>query len=307
MKEITNTPTKTFIEKAIKVHNNKYDYTDSIYVKSTEKISIKCNTCNQVFMQTPNKHLQGRGCKVCANKFRRLPNTKGVSKTKQTTESFIRRAKEIHADKYDYSKVVFTGIHNDIIIKCNTCNSETLQRPSNHLLNKGCKVCNNSTTTETFIVKGIKVHSNKYDYSKVACTKTTDAVVIICPIHGEFEQTAQSHLKGSGCPTCAKTGFDKTKPAILYYIKVKSHGLYKIGITNLTVEKRFTIEDLSNIEILRTWYYENGEECAKTERTILEEFKSFKYYGDKVLRSGNTELFVEDVLQLDKPLPVLSK
>lgn len=42
MKEITNTPTKTFIEKAIKVHNNKYDYTDSIYVKSTEKISIKC-------------------------------------------------------------------------------------------------------------------------------------------------------------------------------------------------------------------------------------------------------------------------
>lgn len=81
MKEITNTPTKTFIEKAIKVHNNKYDYTDSIYVKTTEKISIKCNTCNQVFMQTPNKHLQGRGCKVCANKFRRLPNTKGVSKT----------------------------------------------------------------------------------------------------------------------------------------------------------------------------------------------------------------------------------
>ena len=82
MKEITNTPTKTFIEKAIKVHNNKYDYTDSIYVKSTEKISIKCNTCNQVFMQTPNKHLQGRGCKVCNNST--------------STEKFIAKATKVH-------------------------------------------------------------------------------------------------------------------------------------------------------------------------------------------------------------------
>ena len=36
MKEITNTPTKTFIEKAIKVHNNKYVYTGSVYVKSVD-------------------------------------------------------------------------------------------------------------------------------------------------------------------------------------------------------------------------------------------------------------------------------
>ena len=62
MKEITDIPTKAFIEKAIKVHNNKYDYTDSIYVKSTEKISIKCNTCNQVFMQTPNKQQEIQNC-----------------------------------------------------------------------------------------------------------------------------------------------------------------------------------------------------------------------------------------------------
>lgn len=305
MKEITNTPTKTFIEKAIKVHNNKYDYTDSVYVKSTEKISIKCNTCNQVFMQTPNKHLQGRGCKVCANKFRKLPNTKGVSKIKQTTESFIRRAKEIHADKYDYSKVIFTGIHNDVIIKCNTCNSETLQRPSNHLRNKGCKVCNNSTLTEKFIDKATKVHNNKYDYSKVTCTKTLDAVTITCPIHGEFEQTVQAHLTGQGCPTCAKSGFDKTKPAVLYYLSINNGEAYKIGITNKSVKDRFNNTDLKKITVLKEWEYPIGYDAYKAEQKILSMYKDFKYEGEAILATGNTELFTTDVLGIDTLLSPL--
>ena len=300
MKEITNTPTKTFIEKAIKVHNNKYDYTDSIYVKSTEKISIKCNTCNQVFMQTPNKHLQGRGCKVCANKFRRLPNTKGVSKTKQTTESFIRRAKEIHADKYDYSKVVFAGIHNDIIIKCNTCNSETLQRPSNHLRNKGCKVCNNSTSTEKFIANVIKVHSNKYDYSKVTYELNAVPVSIICKEHGEFKQRPNDHTSGKkGCPSCSKSGFDKNKAATLYYLSIDNGTAYKIGITNRTVKDRFNSCDLDKIKIIKEWDYPLGSLAYDVERKIIDKYKEFKYSGYDLLQSGNTELFTYDILGLD--------
>lgn len=56
---------------------------------------------------------------------------------------------------------------------------------------------------QTFIDNSNKVHDNRYDYSKVIYTKSSDKVIIICPIHGEFEQTANSHLTGSGCSKCS--------------------------------------------------------------------------------------------------------
>ena len=57
-------------------------------------------------------------------------------------------------------------------------------------------------TTETIKKEFYKIHSNKYDYSKFIYTKMHDKSTIICPIHGEFEQSAHSHLKGQGCPKC---------------------------------------------------------------------------------------------------------
>ena len=56
--------------------------------------------------------------------------------------------------------------------------------------------------TEKIIEKFKKVHGDRYDYSKVNFTKTTEKVIIICPEHGEFEQTPHAHLKGQGCPHC---------------------------------------------------------------------------------------------------------
>lgn len=56
---------------------------------------------------------------------------------------------------------------------------------------------------ERFIEKARKKHGNKYDYSKVVYVNSTTKVCIICPIHGEFWQTPQGHLRGNSCPKCA--------------------------------------------------------------------------------------------------------
>jgi hypothetical protein len=61
-----------------------------------------------------------------------------------------------------------------------------------------------STTKQDFLQKAFFLHGDKYDYSKVIYTKTKEKVIIICSIHGEFLQTPASHLKGQGCPECAK-------------------------------------------------------------------------------------------------------
>lgn len=57
-------------------------------------------------------------------------------------------------------------------------------------------------TTETFIEKAKKVHGNKYNYSLTDYKGIFEKVKIICPIHGEFIQTAHNHLNGNGCPIC---------------------------------------------------------------------------------------------------------
>ncbi|USD62320.1 DUF723 domain-containing protein [Vibrio sp. SCSIO 43140] len=59
------------------------------------------------------------------------------------------------------------------------------------------------STNGLFKVKGILKHGPKfYDYSKVDYKTAHKKVMLICPIHGEFEQTATNHLSGNGCPEC---------------------------------------------------------------------------------------------------------
>ena len=130
---------------------------------------------------------------------------------------FIEKARQIHNDKYDYSKVNYVNSRTKVCIICPT-HGEFWQTPHNHLKGYGCAECGkekshlSKMTTEDFIVKSKEIHGNKYDYSK-ACYKTCDTkVCIICPEHGEFWQTPSNHINGRGCPKCAN---EKRKNALL--------------------------------------------------------------------------------------------
>ena len=130
---------------------------------------------------------------------------------------FIEKARQIHNDKYDYSKVNYVNSRTKVCIICPT-HGEFWQTPHNHLKGYGCAECGKEKshlpkiTTEDFIAKSKEIHGNKYDYSK-ACYKTCDTkVCIICPEHGEFWQTPSNHINGSGCPKCAN---EKRKNALL--------------------------------------------------------------------------------------------
>lgn len=59
--------------------------------------------------------------------------------------------------------------------------------------------------TEIFIELAKQIHGSKYDYSKVSYKNANTNVLIICPIHGPFEQRANGHLNGKGCYKCAKS------------------------------------------------------------------------------------------------------
>jgi hypothetical protein len=120
-----------------------------------------------------------------------------------------------------------------------------------------------------------------------------------CINNHQWETLPGSVLHGSSCPYCL--GKILTKKIInnrLEHRNIKNTNVFKIGITNRTVMKRFNDIDLKKIIIVKTWYYKVGKDALKIEQFILNHYKKFKYTNEPLLESGNTELFNCNVLGL---------
>lgn len=128
-----------------------------------------------------------------------------------TKEEFIKKARDIFGDKYDYSKVVYINNSTKIEVYDKEYNEYFWITPASHL--NGCESARRksiklrerfSMGTENFISKAKEIHGDKYDYSKVEYVNNRSKVCIICPKHGEFLQMPDKHLQGEGCPKCCK-------------------------------------------------------------------------------------------------------
>ena len=198
-----------FIEKSKQVHGNKYDYSKVDYINTHTKVCIICPEHGEFWM-TPNNHLRCHGCKSCGYIKNAINQTLSL-------EQFIKKAKKIHGNKYDYSKVEYHDMHTKICIICPK-HGEFLQLPYDHLQGKGCKKCgyeNNCLSNEQFIEKARKVHGDKYNYLKIIYKDNETPICIICLEHGEFWQTPHTHLKGYGCNKCSESTLENKCRLIL--------------------------------------------------------------------------------------------
>jgi predicted nucleic acid-binding Zn-ribbon protein len=119
----------------------------------------------------------------------------------------------------------------------------------------------------------------------------------------EWKATPNKILSGRGCPSCSKTGYNPDLPGTLYYIKIENFPeiFYKIGITNRSLKERFERDKDKTITVLLEKHFEKGSDASKEEKEILQKYKSFRQNAPGFLKSGgNTELFEEDILGLDK-------
>lgn len=124
---------------------------------------------------------------------------------KKTITEFISSSIEIHGNEYDYSKSIYINNHIKLEIVCRIHGS-FWQIPNSHISGKrGCPKCGKTgkINTSEFIYKSNKIHNNKYNYTKTEYKTSHETVVIDCPIHGEFKQSAYSHLNGKGCHKCS--------------------------------------------------------------------------------------------------------
>jgi hypothetical protein len=177
-----------FIKLSNKVHNNKYNYSNSIYLNANSEIDITCLKHGK-FKQRASAHMSGHGCPKCVGK-------------NKTNEEVIDDFISVHGNKYDYSLVNYVNQKTSLKIICKK-HGVFEQTYDTHKKGHGCPNCvGRNKTTQEFIEQAKKTHGNKYDYSLVEYEKSNDKIKIICPIHGKFEQKANNHLNGNGCPKC---------------------------------------------------------------------------------------------------------
>lgn len=211
------TKTEKFIYKSKLKHKNRYDYTKVEYINSKTKVKIICNKHGE-FEQLPYNHTRGNGCPKCI--YNKLDNN-----------MVIKQFKNIHNNYYDYSMTEYEGDRKKIVIICPE-HGKFEQLPANHKKGQGCSRCVGKNLTKNEILERLnKKHSNKYQYIiEDNGIKSNAKIKIICPIHGEFKQTLNNHLRGQNCKKCR--GLEKPEIGSLVQKFNKVHG-YKYTYLNI--------------------------------------------------------------------------
>ena len=190
---------QSFMDKLEEVNAGRYDLSEVVYTGSKKKITLICPIHGK-FEIRADAFLAGQGCRKCADERRKKPL--------YSTDEFIEKAKLIHGDKYDYTKTKYTGWNNKCIITC-PIHGDFEITPNHYLSGEGCKKCGIERRSKyrglginAFVEKSNIIHNGRYKILSNEWINEKTPIKLLCPIHGEFEQTPDSHLHGAGCPAC---------------------------------------------------------------------------------------------------------
>lgn len=258
--------TEEFIDQARKVHGDRYDYSLTKYVSAKEKVKIICRE-HGIYEKSPDNHLRRKsGCRKCAF----MESSKKQSLTK---EEFIKRAKEVYGDKYDYSKVKYKNNRTKVVIICPN-HGEFKQVPSSHLVGKECVKCgiekkafSQASSQEYFIAKSQEIHGDLYDYSKVRYKNAHIKVTITCKKHGDFKQKPNNHLFGNGCPLCNVSYGERSLAILLKKRKIN-------------FQQQYIFEDCKNtLPLSFDFYLPDQNLCI--EYNGMQHYEPVEYFGGK--------------------------
>lgn len=197
--------TAAFIAKARKIHGRKYDYSRVRYVNVDTPVEVICRKHGSFFPSPWNhsKRQPPTGCPKCGDK-------RGSTKVRERHKTaFVTRARSVHGKVYDYSKTIYKDARSKLTIVCPR-HGAFKQEAFSHLRGIGCPRCGverrglhrRQEAANAFVAKARKVHGRKYRYDKTVYARASGMIVVTCPQHGDFKQTANNHLHGYGCKQC---------------------------------------------------------------------------------------------------------
>jgi hypothetical protein len=194
------------------------------YTKYTNKMSWQCSICGYIWNTTTNSILRGTGCNKCCIE-------RASKRYKHSKELFIERANIVHDNFYCYENFVYKTARIPGEIICPQ-HGPFYQTADNHINKKQkCPHCSKENLSlqfklskDEFIKRSNIIHNNLYLYTDVEYKNFTTKIIIICPIHGKFEQTAGNHLSGRGCSLCNMSGANET---LIYNLLLNNNIYFK--------------------------------------------------------------------------------
>lgn len=236
------------------------------YKGTHEKVKIKCNKCNNIFEKTPRDILYNSSLKtICPYCYKENMNN-------YHKESFIKKANEIHNNKYDYSNIIeYKDNKTKVPIICPE-HGVFWQIPNSHLRGHGCPSCmydKSRLKYEDFIKRAKIIHKDYYIYKdNIEYTNNQSLIPIVCPVHGEFIQKVKTHLDGCGCPKCNQSWMEREICNLLDRNNIK-----------YVQEKTFKWLKNKNFNLYLDFYlpdYNIAIECQGEQH-----FKAIDFYGGK--------------------------
>ncbi|HLG26794.1 MAG TPA: hypothetical protein VI423_03325 [Paenisporosarcina sp.] len=189
-----------FLERALKIFGDKYNYSKVLYRTVMDPITIICDEHGE-FTTTANGHLSGRGCRLCG--IKRRAGKRCIGK-----EEFFERVRKVHGNFYSYDLTDYKALHGKIVIVCPK-HGRFRQAAKEHVSGKRCRLCgiesqarSKTITTDEFVRRSREIHGTRFDYSEVDYVHGRQKVRIKCHHHGWFLQTPEGHLSGRGCKRC---------------------------------------------------------------------------------------------------------
>lgn len=288
--------TEKIIEQFRSIHGNRYDYSLVDYQGDKSKVKIICKDHGE-FKQWVGVHKKGSGCKKCF-----LSSIKPRGNIEQLLVDF----RKVHGDKFDYSLVEYVHSQKKVKIICRT-HGVFEQHIAMHRKGQGCAKCMYDGKRHLLgdvIHKFNEIHDGKYDYSQAIYVNTDTKIKIICPNHGVFEQAAEKHLHGNGCPKCI--GRHKTQEEIITEFTLVHGRTYDyrkvklVSVNSKVMITCFTHGDFNQ----NPSNHLNGQGCPKCAGTsklslgeVIEQFRLThgKLYDYSLVKYKNSKTKIEVV------------
>ena len=264
--------TQTFIE-AVKEKFPCFDYSKTNYISMQDEVTIICpkhgeQNINAFRLLNKSKY----GCPKCGR------NASKEFKTK-SREQFIKEAKQLHGNKYDYSKVIYISSDTKVKIICPE-HGIFEQLPSNHIKKdkpQGCPECTRHYwSNDEFLERVKKYHGNKYDYSKINYNGEWSKIEVICPKHGNWFPYAHNFASESnhcGCPKCKESNGERS-----VRVWLENH--------NINYKSEFRFSECKDKEELPFDFY------LKEKNTVIE-FQGKQHYKISTLWKDNNKFFLK--------------
>jgi hypothetical protein len=224
---------------------------------------------------------------------------------KISTEDFIEKSKFLFVNKFSYEKTVYKNCESKLTLTC-IQHGDFLVKPVYHLHNNiGCPICSgHKLNLQIFLERAKNMHGALFDYNKAVYKNYFEEVIIICKIHGEFNQTPIHHLGGDKCKRCSPS-FKKDKEDFINEANKIYNNFYdysKINYVNSNTKVEIICPEHKNFWVKpKSHLYHKCKKCAlEDSKYTLEEFSKLanqihknKYTYLSLIRNSGQRLFIE--------------